>query len=511
LTRLRRLGNTEIENIVSNLTAGLSGTTRGFLPDPHPQGYDNDARALTVDEIKLEEFALVAQRVADHLTRSPDRLAMFAPCPAGATPEALEGCARGFIDGFGRKAWGRVVTEGERSRLLALYRGGSAGRDHAAGLGLVIEAMLLSPYFIYQSELGDPATRKGEEITLDGVETASALSFLVTGARPDQALLQAGLDGALAAPQARVEHARRLLGTPAGRRQLGRFVRAWLEIDDVGEINKDLAVFPAFNPEVRRALDREVSTFLDHVFSQNVGQPEGKQLDQLFFADYTFPAPPLAFIYGDDVLDPIGKHTRVRLRGDRRRGLLSSPAFLGRHALVGQTNPVDRGLLIRSRLFCQDVPGPPPGVNAVAPTGPIAPTTRGKYEAHVVNDFCRGCHQLMDPLGFGLEQFDAIGQFRTHEGTIAIDARGAIAATDVDGPFVGPVQLSERLLKSALFRRCLVQQLFRFALGREVEPANDDGELDYLAYQLEQHGRNLTEVVIELVARPNFNLRKVAP
>jgi hypothetical protein len=507
VTRLRRLGNTEIENVVSDLTGGLRGITRGFLDDPHPQGYDNDANALTVDEVKLEEFALVAQRVAEYLTRK-ERLDNFAPCAAAAVGPAQTVCARTFVTGFARKAWGRPPTPLEVERLAQLFDSGAEGNDYPSGISLTIEAILLSPHFIYQSELGDPATASGDDITLSGAETASALSFLLTASRPDPALLDAGLGGALATPEGRVLHARRLLATPPGRLQLARFVRAWLELSDVAEINKDLAVFPGFNPEVRRALDRELSTFLDHVFSQAAGQPEGKQLEQLFFADYTFPAPALAPIYDKDLLEPIGMHTRVRLDPKRRRGLLSSPAFFARHALVGQTNPVDRGLLIRSRLFCQDVPGPPPGLNPVAPTGPIAATTRGKYEVHVSNDSCRACHRLMDALGFGLEQFDAIGRYRTHEGTAIIDPRGVIEATDVDGPFVGPVELSERLLKSAVFRNCMVQQLFRFAVGRAISPSSDQAEIDYLAYQLEQHQRSLTELFVELVARPNFTLRR---
>ena len=197
----------------------------------------------------------------------------------------------------------------------------------------------------------------------------------------------------------------------------------------------------------------------------------------------------------------------VRLDTTRRRGLLASPAFLAAHTLIDQTNPVERGLLVRSRFFCQDMPPPPADVLVERPGGGPELTTRQRYEAHTKEDRCRVCHQMIDPLGFGFEQFDPVGRYRTHENGQPIDARGEIVGTDVDGSFTGPVELAPRLLRSAQFRRCFVKQLFRFAEGRSVE-SGDDREIDYLATLFEETEHRIDELLVRMVRRPVFILRK---
>jgi Protein of unknown function (DUF1588)/Protein of unknown function (DUF1592)/Protein of unknown function (DUF1595)/Protein of unknown function (DUF1585)/Protein of unknown function (DUF1587) len=498
VTRLRRLGNPEIENVISDLLGARQKLTNAFLEDPKLSGYDNDVAALVVSETKLEELGVLAAQIADLLV-TPARLHEIAPCDAGTARDA---CARNFITAAAQKLWGRRATDSESARLLALYATGSGASAHAEGIAQLVEAMLLSPHFIYRTELGEGAANAAGDVKLTGAETASAISFLATGARPDAQLLSAGLSGALDDPEVRSGEAQRLLGSAAGRRQMERFVRLWLGLDDVAVINKDLGVYPQFTPAVRQALDRELARFLDHVFADEAGR-----LDHLLGAAYSFPGPALAAIYGpDELLDPIGDFTRVRLDGKRRRGLLGGPAFLARHALISATNPVERGLVIRNRIFCQDVAPPPPEIAATPPPASDGTTTRSKYEAHVREPFCRACHQLMDPLGFGLEGFDPLGRIRSHEGKIPVDPRGEVVGTDVDGPFAGPAELAERLTKSAQVGRCLVQQFWRFAHGREVTD-DDRAEIDHLAWRFAEGGRSLTKLALDVVARPNFNLR----
>lgn len=491
MTRLRRLGNPEIENVVADLLGRPQAITRGFLAD-----------SPVISESRFEELGLVAERVAAKLTDA-EHIANVATCASDQLPDD---CAHMLIADLTRKLWGRPADGDEVTRLTRLYRDDlSAGHAHA--LALLAEAILLSPHFVYRTELGAAAPgSSGGETRLTGAEIASAISFLVHGGRPDAALLDAGLAGQLHAPDKRSEHAARLLNAPGGRRQMARFIRTWLGLEDVAAINKDLAVFPAFTPAVRFALDRELSLFLDHVFTH-----EGGRLDQLFLADYTFAGPAHASVYGPgELLDPIGDFSRVRLDASRRRGLLASPAFLARHALIGQTNPVERGLIIRNRVLCQDIGAPPPEAQATTPAGGPETTTRSKYEAHVHDPACRSCHQFLDGLGFGLEQFDAIGRYRTHEGVHVIDASGQINGTDVDGRFVGAVALSQALQRSAQVRRCFVEQLWQFSLGREALPA-DQPEIDYLAWQFVQAQQEIPQLILAMIARPNFILRTVAP
>jgi hypothetical protein len=495
--RLRRLSNGEIENVMADvLGARPVGLTSSFVPDPRVNGYDNDAVALGMSESKAEDVLTAAERVAGLMT-APGAIEAQAPCPAPQPPVA---CARAFAARVTARAWGRPAADTELARLEQVFAAGSAeGGDYAGGVSLVAEAILTSPHFLYRTELGGAPSADGV-VTLAGTEVASAISFTLAGARPDRALLEAALGGELGDAGGRERQARRLLATPGGRRQMARFVRAWLGLEDVAMINKDLAFFPAFTPRLRQALDRELDTFLTHALGAGRAR-----LDELFLANYTFPSPALLPIYGLDLLGTPGEFERVTLH-PRRRGLLSSPAFLAAHALISQTNPVDRGLMVRGRLLCQEVPPPPPDVLAQTPGGPPDQTTRAKYEAHQREPRCAACHRLIDPIGFGFEQFDGMGAYRTREGTATIDARGQLVGTDVDGAFEGPAELSDHLLRSAMFRRCFVRQLYQFVHGRGLLPA-DAGEVDFLAGELERHDHRIDELMVAIIKRPVFVLR----
>ncbi len=500
MTRLRRLSNAEIANISRDLLGVDLQITRGFLDESRVEGYDNDATALVMSDSKLEEFGVVAERIAGHIS-DPKRINDLAPCPAS---EASAACGTPYLRGFARRAWGRDIADAEATRLYEVYQRGGLDGGHAGGVALVTEAIVLSPHFIYQTELGPAAPDAGSgpnEITLTGTEIANALSFLLRGSRPDEALLTAGLQGHLLDPEARKAQVRRLLGETEGRRQLARFVRAWLHFDDVTMINKDVNIFPEFTPALKRALDRELTAFLDHVL------PRGRLVD-LVFADFTFASPAHVPIYGPGELTAAaGDFTKVGL-GPQRRGLLTSPAFLARHALVNQSNPVERGLIVRNQLFCQDVPPPPPELGVTAPIVSAETTTRKKYEAHLSQPSCHGCHKLIDGLGFGFEAFDGIGRHRTTENGHAVDASGEIIGTDVDGSYVGAVALLDRVRKSHLFRRCFVQQLWRSSYGRAIGPA-DKAEIDWLAYDFHKQD-DVAKLVEAMVARPNFITRRSA-
>jgi hypothetical protein len=492
--RLRRLSNYEIENVLADLLGTRLDLTRGFLRDPRVEGYDNDAIALGVSESKVDELRTAAERAAAFMTR-PDRLAQFAPCSAG---QDRAGCARNFAVWVAIRAWGRAPATDELDRLEVVYRAGTEGGDYGTGIELVAEALLEAPGFLFRSELGEGPDQRGQS-RLAPWEIASAMSFLLVGSRPDAALFVSAPQ--LLHPERREEEARRLMATPAARRHLRGFLRAWLGLSDVALISKDQFIFPLFTPSVRSAIDRELDTFLDYVITAR-----GGRLDELMVADYSFPGPALAPIYNDDLLEPIGDFTRVHL-GPRRRGLLSSPAFLASNGLINETNPVQRGLLVRTRALCQDVAPPPPSVNAVTPPGSAMTTTRSKYAAHSADPFCRACHQLMDPIGFGLEAFDTLGRHRTEEGGQPIDATGALVGTDVDGPFSGPAELSEKLATSAEFRRCFVKQLWRFAEGRSAEAA-DDAEVDALTARFTEAEDRIGELLVSLIKRPTFIVRQ---
>jgi hypothetical protein len=493
--RLWRLNNTQVENVLGELLGTRLSITAGFLPDPRVEGYDNDAVALGVFDGHIDELATAAERAADFVSQAGN-LPSFAPCAGGDDPAS---CAVAFARGFARKAWGRPPSDGEVARLADVFRAGSDPEGYASGIALVTEAVLQSPHFIYRLELGAPAGPGVVRLTAD--ELASALSFSIVGSRPDAELLDQAAAGDLSDPEVRARQARRLLGLPESRRHLARFLRAWLGMDGVARLNKDTGVFPFFTNPVRQALDRELELFLDNVLIS------GGRLTELMFADYSYPSPILNPIYGVDLLDSPGDFVRVRL-ASRRRGLLSSPAFLASHGLADQTNPVQRGLVVLNRLFCLDLPPPPPAVAGQgAPGGGPDTTTRQRHEAHRSQAGCSACHALIDPPGFGFEMFDSVGRFQDTERGQPVDSAGGLVGTDVDGPFTGPSELARRLLDSAQFNRCFTQQLWRFLEGRGVDPA-DGADIGALAARFTAGERRLDELIVELVRRPAFALRR---
>jgi hypothetical protein len=210
-------------------------------------------------------------------------------------------------------------------------------------------------------------------------------------------------------------------------------------------------------------------------------------------------------IYGNDLQS--GK-----LNPAHRQGILSLPGLLTYHASDTSSDPVERGLFIKRQLLCQDVPAPPPQVAQLIAANPInasdkATTTRQKYEAHKTQDFCKSCHSLFDPIGFGLEEMDGLGRYRTAENGLPIDSSGVLASTDVDGPFNGVVELSNKLLNSNEFRGCFVQQFFRFAESRP--PAlTEQCVIDDFTRTFVADGTQIDQLIAAYVARSTFAVRK---
>jgi hypothetical protein len=220
-----------------------------------------------------------------------------------------------------------------------------------------------------------------------------------------------------------------------------------------------------------------------------------------------------AFDYGGTppVVPADGSFAPLGLDASRRRGILSLGGWLAAHSPVHRSSPVDRGLAVRSRLFCQSLPPPPPGALFAAPgESDGVTTTRQKFEMHSAADACRGCHAMMDPIGFGLEMMDAMGRFRQTEGGLPVDSSGMLADTDVDGPFTGPGELSERILASRSVRDCFVTQLFRYVEGRDERP-EDSCELARLKQAFAAGDGNIAWLLLDLVLNRSFRARRFEP
>jgi Protein of unknown function (DUF1588)/Protein of unknown function (DUF1592)/Protein of unknown function (DUF1595)/Protein of unknown function (DUF1587)/Protein of unknown function (DUF1585) len=447
--RLRRLSDTEVDRVMRTISPEQTPSTGAFTPEPRVGGFDNNANALLVSDGKLEDYLTLARQAAETLT-TPAQLAR-SPCPPDSQPGP---CAIRFAEALSPRIFGRSLTDDERQRLQTVFRVGAESSTFRSGLATMLQAMFLSPYFLYRTELAS----EDHPGVFNATDIASRLSFMLTGQRPDAELSTHASE--LFDPAIRQAEALRLLRTEAGKTQLRYFVRSWLRLTNVAMLSKELGQHFAFTPAVRQAMSREIDVFIDHVITH-----KESRLDEIFLADYGFPGPALGETYGDDLMKPIGAFEQTPFNVERRRGILSYPGFLAAHAPIDLTSPVMRGAFVRGELFCQDISPPPLGLEIVPPAPDPTQTTRQRFSIHAASPGCASCHRYMDPIGFGFENFDAVGRYRTEENGLPIDATGELFETDVDGTFVGPGGLGQKLVQSRMFARCFVTQYVRFAEG----------------------------------------------
>ncbi|MEY4512890.1 MAG: hypothetical protein RLZZ450_5012, partial [Pseudomonadota bacterium] len=370
------------------------------------------------------------------------RLDQLAPC---SSPDDGEACARSFIASFGARTYRRPLDDEEASGLLGLFRAGAFDASYEDGIELVIRALLQSGGFLYLTELGSSGQAAGSAIALTEYELASSLSYLMTGAPPDEQLLAAAAGGALSSRAARREQVRRLRREhPESRNQLVRTVREWLELDRIAVTAKDIAFYPSFERYGSEFL-AESHEFIGAVLDDRLepGFP-ASDITTLLGADWTVGGSTLAEFYetqerGDG---------RLRLAG--RRGILNQGAFLAVHAHAYESAPILRGAVIQRRLACIPVPDPGTvGISVTAPPSDPTLTSRQRFDAHVANPSCAGCHKAIDSFGNAFELYDGMGGFRETENSMAVDATTVIDVDrDFDGAYADSNALAEALANS---------------------------------------------------------------
>jgi hypothetical protein len=329
---------------------------------------------------------------------------------------------------------------------------------------------------------------------------------------PDQRLFDAAARGELRSGDGLARIVKTMLDQPAARQAVDEFFAEWLRFDRVFGSVKDRRRYPEFTPELAAMMVQETRLLLG-----NLVWNDGNFMEA-FTADYSFLNADLASVYG--VPPPSGEFDRVRFPGDSHRmGLLGQASFLTANAGPVETSPTARGIFIREQFLCQHVPNPPPGVNTEVPEPTIEKPLprRQRMQAHVENPTCATCHRLMDPIGFGLENYDAIGRWRDREliefeisrrntaekkVELPIDATGEIAGI-ANGAFANPTQIGRLLANSRACQECIVKQAFRYAFGRLETPADRETiKTAFTAFR--DSGFKFKELLIALVRSPQF-------
>ena len=432
---------------------------------------------------------------ADGAGDTPSRRRILTCRPrTGAAGADQAACARSILSSLARRAYRRPVTGGDLDRLLPFFEQGRGEGGFERGIQRALERLLVSPEFLFRVERDPGGVAAGDVYPVSDLELASRLSFFLWSSIPDEELLDTAVRGELRDPGVLERQVRRMLADDRSAALVDNFAEQWLFLRDVDAKEPDAGFFPGFDENLRRAFRRETELFVDSVL-----RGDGSVLD-LLTASHTFVNERLARHYG--IPHVYGSHfRRVELDSPERRGLLGQGSILTLTSYATRTSPVLRGKWILENLLSSPPPPPPPDV----PSGE-ARSMREAMEQHRANPACASCHSQMDPLGFALENFDAIGRWRTvSESDTPIDASGVLP----DGRrFEGPAGLRTALLHAPdQFVHTVTEKLLTYALGRGVEHF-DAPTIRAIVRDAERDGYSFASIVLGIVNSTPFQMRK---
>lgn len=496
LAPLEHLTRAEYDRATTHLLGFEARAARDFAADDDTSGYEVGAR---VSPLLAEQYVDAAESLAEQAVAT--RFDALLDCDVAAMGE--DACARQLISRFGMRAFRRPLEADEAERLFALYQVGRA-YDFRTGIQVVIQGVLSAPSFLYHVESApDPAARPGDTVALDDFAVASRLSFFLWGSIPDDTLLEAAGAGGLSDPAGLEAQARRMLEDERAIAGVRDFARQWLSLDVLEGARRDAERYPDFEADTGHRLRASVERYVEDAFLT-----EGGDVDTLLLGTHAYVDGSLARSYGIDGVEGDDLQ-RVELDPSQRAGLLTQPGLLTVLSKPNQSDPIHRGLFVRTRLLCQQLPPPPDDIAVVAPDPAPGLSTRERFAEHSQNERCRGCHQLMDPIGFGFEHYDAMGRWRELDEGATVDATGEVLATvDADGAFYGVPELAGLLAGSQQVRECVAMQLFRYAMGR-TETEWDLCSVQRLQEDFHASGYDLRALMIAVVQSDAFRHQQV--
>jgi hypothetical protein len=489
---IRRMTRFEYDSTVRDLLGDTTNPAADFGAEEESLGFNNNALNLITSAALAEKYMLAAEGISE---RATDPIGKVVPCE----PTEGDACAKQFIGAFGSRAFRRPLTTAEEEMFFALYQVGFAdGSDFRMGIRVVIEAALQSPAFLYRVELG--VAGDGDVVHLNDWEMASRLSYFLWGTMPDEDLFTAAESGELKTPAQVEAQARRMLDDPRSREMVGNFHKQWLDYERIANVTKDVAAYPDWSPAFGQLMRQETESFIEYAVFDDAGD-----LETLLTAPYSFMNADLAAFYGLDVkAGP--EFARVDLDPTQRAGLLTTGTLLSINSHTNQTSPVHRGKLVREQFLCDIMPPPPPNVMPTVPDIEPGSTTRERFAQHSKDPACKGCHQLMDPIGFGFENYDTVARYRTKDNGQPVDASGELSGSDVDGKFDGVAELAKKLATSTDVQGCYAKQWFRYGYGRS-ETADDQCSMDWLNTQFAESGGDIKELLVKLTQTDAFLYR----
>jgi hypothetical protein len=392
---------------------------------------------------------------------TPSRRRIFVCAPA--KPGEEEGCAKRILATLMRRAYRRPITDADLQVPLKFYRDARTDGGFETGIEMALRAVLVSPEFLFRIEPDPAGVAPNTAYGISDLELASRLSFFLWSSIPDDELLEAAIRGKLKAPAVLEQQVRRMLADARSRALVSNFAEQWLYLRNLASATPDMRLFPDFDDNLRQAFRQETELFFESIMR------EDRNVLDLLRANYTFVNERLAKHYG--IPNVYGSRFRRITFGEDsvRGGLLRQGSVLTVTSYATRTSPVIRGKWILANILGAPPPPPLPAVPALKENsgGGKTLSMRERMAEHRDNPACSGCHQLMDPVGFSLENYDAVGRWRTAEGGAPIDASGGLPG---GSKFEGVSGLQRALLsRPEIFLTTFTEKLLTYALGRGVE------------------------------------------
>jgi hypothetical protein len=431
--------------------------------------------------------------------QTPSRERIFLCRPAGAAEEA--GCATRILTELARRAYRRAVTAKDIAPLLSAFASSRKNRDFDGAIAAGLRDILLAPDFLFRLEFNRPGAAPRTVQPVSSLELASRVSFFLWSSIPDDTLLAAAGGGDLQSDALLRAQVRRMLADPRANAFIDNFAAQWVGLRAAAGAQPDRQMFPEYDAALARAFQTETRLFLGNLIREN------KPVMEVVLADHTYLNDRLAAHYNiAGVLGP--GFRRVALPGNGQRGgLLAQGSMLTMTSHATRTSPVLRGKWILENLLNSPPPPPPANVPALDERAAAGRklTAREQVERHRANPSCNSCHARIDPLGFALENYDAIGRWRTQDGDGPIDASAALPGR---APFQGPEGLKSLLAaRSEEFVHATVERLLTYALGRELD-ARDQPAVRRAMRQTEAGGHRLQDLILAVIESAPFRMRE---
>lgn len=477
ITQMRLLTRYEFDNTVRDLFGVDANYGRATFPvENASQGFESTPEN-TISDLSLRKILDASERIGEE----------HAP---NFTFETMAN--------FLRRAFRRPATTEEIEKFQKFYDDELTLSDELGAKQALIMATILTPQFLYRIDLEETG-ESGDLVLNDGYKIANRLSYFLWGSMPDDILLDAAENDALATDEAINEQVLRMLKDPRAADLVGEFYRQWLGLNALTALTKDVEFYPTYDNSLNQDYLESAMRFVKHVHFEG-----GGDVETLLTSDKLFLTPDLAVALGESgsTDEPISKP-------GERAGILTNPALMYLLSYPDQSSPIHRGIFVREKVLCQPLPAPPMDLDIKPPDIDPTLTTRERFTQLTASSFCTSCHVRIDPLGFGFENYDAMGSYRAKDGNVDVDNSGDLSFTadpTLAGKYRGGIELAGRLAGASEVQECIGANWFQFAHGRR-QTSKDTCETKQLLKTFSKNGARFEDLMSSIATSDAFRYR----